>query len=131
MDCPTTDKQRRNAKRLKLGIKIIKSLDRLAGCLEKSGPTCKCKTVDRPTEMQIRGQWELYSNIALSQPRPTMLESMDENCQDELSKLNSNHNQCNANAKFLKEYEYIRDGKFHRIRISNIFILSKLVEYNI
>ena len=39
--------------------------------------------------------------------------------------------QCNTNIKFLTEYkyEYIRNGKFHRIRISNIFVLSKLVEY--
>ena len=39
--------------------------------------------------------------------------------------------QCNTNIKFLTEYEYeyIRNGKFHQIPISNIFILSKLVEY--
>ena len=39
--------------------------------------------------------------------------------------------QCNRNIKILTEYEYeyIRNGKFQRIRISNIFVLSKLVEY--
>ena len=39
--------------------------------------------------------------------------------------------QCNTNIKFLTEYEYeyICNGKFHRIQISNIFVLSKLVEY--
>ena len=30
---------------------------------------------------------------------------------------------------FEYEYEYIRNGKFHQIRISNIFVLGKLVEY--
>ena len=39
--------------------------------------------------------------------------------------------QCSTNIKFLTEYEYeyIRKGKFQRIRILNIFVLSKLVEY--
>ena len=39
--------------------------------------------------------------------------------------------QCNTNIKFSTEYEYeyICNGKFHRIRISNIFGFCKLVEY--
>ena len=39
--------------------------------------------------------------------------------------------QCNMNIKFSTEYEYeyICNGKFHRIRISNIFVFCKLVEY--
>ena len=39
--------------------------------------------------------------------------------------------QCNTNFEFLTEYkyEYIRNGKFYQIRISNIFLLSKFVEY--
>ena len=44
---------------------------------------------------------------------------------------NKNCDQCNTNIKFSTEYEYeyIRNGKFHRIRISNIFVFCKLVEY--
>ena len=39
--------------------------------------------------------------------------------------------QCNTNIKFWTkyEYEYIRNGKFQQIRISNIFVFCKLVKY--
>ena len=39
--------------------------------------------------------------------------------------------QCNTNIKFLTEYEYeyIPKRKYHRIRISNIFISRQLTEY--
>ena len=34
--------------------------------------------------------------------------------------------QCNMNIKFLTEYEYIHERKYHQIQISNIFILRQL-----
>ena len=39
--------------------------------------------------------------------------------------------QCNMNIKFLTEYkyEYIRKRKYHRMRMSNIFISRQLTEY--
>jgi len=39
--------------------------------------------------------------------------------------------QCNTNINYWTEYEYecIRNVKFHRIQISNIFVSNKLVEY--
>ena len=37
--------------------------------------------------------------------------------------------QCNRNIEFRTEYKYIFNGKFHQIRILNIFNLSKVVEW--